>query len=99
MCLLQVEIKSAAFVSVLLADTHSQTKQLTVMHAAHGERKKVFPVLPVFLTSEHVTDQRVKNTPPPPLQPIDSSTLHKKRADLRPVGFSVLLPTLLGLVD
>lgn len=46
------------------------------MHTAHGERRKVFPV---FLTSEHVTDQRVKNTPPPPLQPIDSSTVHEKK--------------------
>lgn len=92
MCFLQVEIKSAAFVSVLtqLADTPPQTKELTVMHTAHGERRKVFPVL---LTSEHVT---VKNTPPPPLQPI--AALYMKK-DFWPVGFSVLLPTLLGLVD
>lgn len=45
---------------MLPADAHSQTHEPTVMHVAHGERSKVFPV---FLGSEHVTDQWVLNSP------------------------------------
>lgn len=76
---MQVQLKATTRNPTLLAHTHPHKP--TVMHAAHGERRKVFPVLPVFSCSAACDWSATEcDWTHSPLQPV-CTPLYMKHAD------------------